>query len=113
MKNRDQERLRDMLDESLRLQMALADKTRRDLDDYLIANGVCYAITLIGEAASKISDKTRLEYPQIEWRQVIGMRNFLVHDYRRVELDIVWQTATHSLSVLISQLTIILKTSDE
>jgi uncharacterized protein with HEPN domain len=55
----DRTRLLDMLDEARSLQLALAGKTRPDLDDYLVANGVRHAIALIGEAASQVTAETR------------------------------------------------------
>ncbi len=112
MNERDRVRLLDMLDESRKLQTALEGKTRADLGDYLTANGVRHAIALIGEAASQVSDETRQQYTNIEWKDIIGMRNFVIHHYHRVSLDVVWDTATQSVSKLIVELDIILAASD-
>ncbi len=104
MNERDRSRLQDMLLESQKLQQAISGKTRSDLEDYLTANGISHAIALIGEAASQISEVTRDQYPHIKWSQIIGMRNFLIHQYRRVDTDVIWQTATINVAELVNQL---------
>jgi uncharacterized protein with HEPN domain len=101
MNERDRVRLLDMLEEARKLQAALQSKTRADLDDYLTANGVRHAIALIGEAASQVSDETQQQYTKVAWKDIIGMRNFVIHHYHRVSLDVVWDTATHSVTELI------------
>jgi len=113
MNERDRVRILDMLEEARQLQAALQDRTRADLDDYLIANGVRHAIALIGEAASQVSDETRTRYTDIEWKDILGMRNFVIHHYHRVSLDVVWDTATQSVNKLITQLDFILANPDD
>lgn len=93
-----------MYEEAKKLQSALQGRSRADLDDYLIANGVRHAIALIGEAASQVSDETRQQHAHIEWKNIIGMRNFVIHHYHRVSLDVVWDTATRSVNTLVTQL---------
>jgi uncharacterized protein with HEPN domain len=39
-----------------------------------------------------VSGETQELHPEIPWRQVMAMRNRLVHDYGRIDLDIVWET---------------------
>lgn len=113
MNRDDRERLVDMLDEARAPHAALAGKTRPDMDDYIFSNGVSHAITLIGEAAANISAETQKVYSQIEWSNIIGMRNFLVHHYWRVNLDIVWDTAIRNIPILIAQLESILADSSD
>ena len=38
------------------------------------------------------------------WREIIGMRNRLVHDYRSVDVAEVWRTVTNDLPALIDVL---------
>lgn len=66
------------------------------------------AIELIGEAAARITDETKNQYPQIAWKNIIGMRNRIIHDYNNVNLDIVWQVASRNLPELAVQLAAIL-----
>ncbi len=109
MNERDKGHFRDIWNEGQQLQIALSDKTKVSLDDYLTANGVCHAIVLIGEAASQISAETRNQFPEIQWKLIIGMRNFVIHQYRRVDMDIIWHTATVSVPHLLTQIESLLK----
>ncbi len=48
-------------------------------------------LEIIGEAAGKVSPEFRQGHPKIPWAKMTGMRNRLIHDYTRVNLDIVWE----------------------
>ena len=61
-------------------------------------------ITIIGEATKRISAEFRQQHPQIPWQEMAGMRDFLTHDYDKVILARVWNTATNSIPALIAQL---------
>ncbi|MDN5856258.1 MAG: DUF86 domain-containing protein [Actinomycetia bacterium] len=55
---------------------------------------------VIGEAASRQSAAIIARYPAVPWRQVIGMRHRVVHDYFEIDLDILW----HAVSVDVPRL---------
>ena len=61
-------------------------------------------IEVIGEATSKISDKIKTKYFRVLWIDIIGMRNHLIHAYFDVDLDVVWNTVTHDLPFLVTEL---------
>ena len=71
--------------------------------DELRQDAVIRHLSLIGEAASSISEETRAQRPDIPWRLVRGMRNMLIHQYFDVDLDIVYNTATINVPVLAEQ----------
>jgi uncharacterized protein with HEPN domain len=48
-------------------------------------------IEIIGEAAKNISEETRKKYSTIEWKQISGLRNILVHEYFGADADLIWQ----------------------
>lgn len=105
MNERDQTRLYDMRNEAQRACKFLQDKTQIDLEtDDLLAYAVVRAIEIIGEAGSKVTEETRAQYPQIAWRNIIGMRNRIIHEYNDVDLDIVWEVVHRNLPQLIAQL---------
>lgn len=62
------------------------------------------AIEIIGEAANRISEVTRQEHPELPWRQMISMRNRLIHGYDDLDLDIVWDTIRNDIPPLINLL---------
>ena len=63
-----------------------------------------HLIQIIGEAAARISPESRSQLPQIPWKQVVGMRNKLVHDYLSVDLDIVWDVIGNHVPALVAAL---------
>jgi uncharacterized protein with HEPN domain len=63
-----------------------------------------HLVQVLGEAASRVSAETRERHPGIPWRQVIGMRHRVVHDYLAVDLEIVWAVVTGDLPALIGEL---------
>ncbi|HXJ92156.1 MAG TPA: DUF86 domain-containing protein [Terriglobia bacterium] len=65
---------------------------------------VTKALETIGEAAARISEPTRAAHPEVPWREIIGMRHRLVHDYFEVDLDKVWDTLQNDLPSLIAKL---------
>ncbi len=101
----DEALLRDMLAHARLAVAAVADRRRGDLDsDFILAAALERFIEVIGEAASKVSTKTRAAAPQIPWRQVVGMRNRLVHGYASVDHDIVWDVVSDDLAGVIDAL---------
>ena len=61
-------------------------------------------IEIIGEAASKLSAELREKETAIPWGDIIGMRNWLIHAYFDVSLEIVWETVERDLPVLLKEL---------
>lgn len=76
----------------------------RFLADENLQLACVHLVQMIGEAASRVSPETRARYPTIPWRQVIGMRHRVVHDYLEVDLEIVWKVVTGDLPALIGAL---------
>ena len=63
-----------------------------------------HAIQVIGEAARRVHQPTREQYPDIPWSLIVGMRSKVVHDYLDVDYDIVWEVVTRDLPQLVSVL---------
>ncbi len=57
-------------------------------------------IEIIGEAAKNISEETRKKYPDIEWKQISGLRNILVHEYFGVDSELIWQIIQVDIPIL-------------
>ncbi len=82
-----------------------AGKTREDFgDDQMLAFAVIRALEVIGEAATKVSGDLREELPGVPWANIVGMRNWLIHAYHDVNLDIVWRTVQEELPPLVKAL---------
>jgi uncharacterized protein with HEPN domain len=67
-----------------------------------------YALTIVGEAAYKVSKAYRDRYPHIPWAVIIGMRHKLIHDYGGVATQVVWTTVRDDVPDLIVQLRLLL-----
>jgi uncharacterized protein with HEPN domain len=57
---------------------------------------------ILGEAARSISEEYKNNHPEIPWVQIIGMRNRLIHEYFRVNIETVWNTTKKDLPGLIA-----------
>jgi uncharacterized protein with HEPN domain len=57
--------------------------------DEVLRRACVKSLEIIGEASRNISDDLKKEHPEIPWRQMIGMRNKLVHHYFGVDWEIV------------------------
>lgn len=75
----------------------------------LIYDATLRNLELIGEAATHIPPEIRATYPNISWRQMIALRNRLIHAYLGLDNDVLWdviQTDIPSLLVDLNQLKI-------
>lgn len=74
-----------------------------------VASGLNYDATirnleLIGEAATHIPDAIRAAHPEVPWRQVVAMRNRLIHGYLGIDNDTLWSIVERDTPALLEQL---------
>jgi uncharacterized protein with HEPN domain len=62
------------------------------------------SMELIGEAARRVSAGYCESHPQIPWREIIGLRNILAHEYGRIDHARLYSTALKELPGLIKAL---------
>ena len=65
---------------------------------------VLKSVEIVGEAAAHVSEDTKRAHPAIPWRDIVGMRNRLVHAYFDIDLPVVWGTVCDDLPALIARL---------
>ncbi len=75
-------------------------------------SAVLYQIAILGEAVKRLSQEFRRQYPDIPWSSIAGMRDKLVHDYDRVNLQRVWQTVTVSIPEFLAAIEPLLPTEN-
>jgi len=59
---------------------------------------------VIGEACNRISDEVIDANQDVAWRQIIGLRNVVIHEYFGVDNQVVWNVIQHELSNLKEQM---------
>jgi uncharacterized protein with HEPN domain len=92
----------------------LADIEREDfLKDELRQSAVQQKLTVIGEAASRLTADFQGRHPGVQWRKAISLRNFAVHEYFSISWDIIWATATQDIPQVRSQVAEILRQIEE
>lgn len=70
------------------------------LADRKTQDAVIRNLEIIGEAAKRISDKTRGLAPAIQWKRIAGLRDVLIHQYEGVDLEKVWSVVEKELPSL-------------
>ena len=79
----------------------VAGKTLADFQQNTMLNSaVIRQLEIIGEAAKRLSEQLKNELGYLPWRRITGMRDFLIHDYIDVDLEIVWKAATEEIREL-------------
>ena len=101
------ERIRDIdrlkhIDESIgHVEDFLRGKTFEDMrSDMMCYHAVVYNIMIIGEAANLLTKEFRDEHPEVPWREIVDMRNVLVHGYFTTSALFIWETYTKDLPPL-------------
>ena len=54
-------------------------------------------LEIIGEASNHLSEIIKSTYKTVEWRQIIGFRNLLIHEYFSVDVNLVWHVIQYDL----------------
>jgi uncharacterized protein with HEPN domain len=101
----DPTRLRHMLEAAREAIEMARGHQRADLDtDRKLCLSLVHLLEIIGEAAKGVSPHFRQNHPDLPWKKTAGMRDRLIHGYFDVNLDIVWQTVTEDLPMLVDRL---------
>jgi uncharacterized protein with HEPN domain len=66
-------------------------------------------LEIIGEASNHISMETQREFSEIQWVQIVGMRNIFIHEYFGVDLNIAWEIIEFDIPELKTKIFEILK----
>ena len=72
--------------------------------DEVLSRAVIRSLEIIGEACKKLPPDFRVSNPQIDWREIAGTRDKLIHDYFGVDYDIVWDIIISELPDLLGEI---------
>lgn len=79
----------------------IRDRTKQNLyDDVMFRSAVERQLEVIGEAANRLSSDLKAERSDVEWQNIAGFRNFIIHEYFGVDLELIWDIVTNKLAPL-------------
>lgn len=80
----------------------------KNFEDFIADDMMYYAVVknieILGEASNMLTEDFRQAHPKPPWKQVNGMRNYIVHEYFQVDNNVVWDVITNDLPVLEQQI---------
>lgn len=112
-RRKDKFRLTHILEAIDRLQVHAGNLSKEELEnDVLRYYGIVKNIEIIGEASRMLTEDFKLLHTEVEWLQISNMRNFLVHEYFRVDSDTIWAVIHGDIVMLKEQVLNILNNTD-
>lgn len=110
--------MRGKLGDSIRLQHIL--EAIHEIETYLVSSDftefmnnsmmrfACIKqMEIIGEASNHISEDIKSKFTDIEWAQIIGMRNIFVHEYFGIDTNLVWEIIKNDIPDLKEKISVI------
>ncbi|MEO0988512.1 MAG: DUF86 domain-containing protein [Cyanobacteria bacterium J06639_14] len=80
--SRDQQSIRDMWNAAQEILSFTAGMDQTTLStDRRTQAAILYNIIVLGEAANRLSEDFQAQHPEVPWKEIIGMRNILAHQY--------------------------------
>ena len=74
---------------------------KEDLEnDEVLLDSMQFRLIQISENANKLSENFKRKHTDIDWHEIYGLRNWIVHDYGNVSYDIIFSTLTNDIQPL-------------
>lgn len=67
------------------------------------------SLEIIGEASNYLTDEFQLKYKEVEWSQLIGLRNLLIHNYFGVDTKLLWEIIKSDLPNIAAEVEVIVE----
>jgi uncharacterized protein with HEPN domain len=78
--------------------------TKNGKDDFFASyktqDATQYNLQIIGEAVRHLPEDLLLQFATIPWKEIVGMRHLLVHEYFQVETELIWNVVEKDLPTL-------------
>jgi uncharacterized protein with HEPN domain len=109
-KRGDKEFLLDIIEAIKRIELYTKELSYQDfLQKIETQDAVIRNFEIIGEAVKNISKNLKAKYNNLQWKEIAGMRDKVIHFYFGVNWDIVWKAAKDNLPQLKEKIERILK----
>ncbi len=82
-------------------------------DESLMQDAILRNLLVVGEAAQRISEGLKDQHPEVPWRPMAGMRNWIVHEYFRLDMERIWQTVREDVPALIASIEPLVPSEEE
>ncbi|HUE25099.1 MAG TPA: DUF86 domain-containing protein [Bryobacteraceae bacterium] len=107
---RDSSFLEDVLEAAGKIESIIAATSENSfIADQVLQAAVLHHLTVIGEAVNRLSPEVRDNHPEVPWRQLVSVRNRIVHAYFDLDWKILWIAATEDVPALRIQISAILQ----
>ena len=101
----DLQRVYDMRECCHRIRMYAAGLSRElFFDTDVVFDATMYNLLILGEAVNHMPDDIITAFPNIPWRELVGFRNRIAHEYQALDNDTVWEIVSHGVAELREQL---------
>jgi uncharacterized protein with HEPN domain len=103
--------LKHILDEcGFILSVISTDMTKENLlEDETLKRAMVRSLEIIGEASKKIPADVKLNWNTIQWKNMAGMRDRLIHDYMGINYTIVWDVVHNKVPELSKQIAAVIQ----
>lgn len=82
------------------------------VDDETLKRAFVRSLEIIGEATKKISNEFKQKYPDLNWKEMAGMRDVLIHGYFGINYNIVWDVVVNHIPPLFRKIKEIIKSRE-
>lgn len=105
LEDRDAAYLWDMLQAAGEIEEMMGDHDLAAfLDNLMLQRAIERSLEIIGESARRVSAEAQGATPEIPWREIIGQRNILAHEYGQIDHELLYKTAVNDIPDLIQSL---------
>ena len=92
--------------ERIKLELLFITDTVKNMDaqaflqNSVVQHAISMSLITIGECANHLSEEFKEKHPQIEWVQVIAVRNIAAHGYWELNMEQIWQAVEEDIPLL-------------
>jgi uncharacterized protein with HEPN domain len=100
MKNKvaDEIRIRHILDAISDIETFTEKKNFEDFSsDKMLQSACVHQLQIIGEAANHFTREFINKHNNVEWAEIVGLRNLLIHEYFGIDIKLVWQVIQNDI----------------
>ena len=98
--------LKHIFDECEFILSVISNDTTKEslLNDETLKRAMVRSLEIIGEASKKIPTDFKLKWNTVNWKNMAGMRDRLIHDYMGINYNIVWDVICNKIPELSKQI---------